>query len=389
MTQKFTPLAEKDRTISIDVLRGFALLGILMVNMQAFHSPALYIDTFTYWPSQMDQFFLNFVQLFAEGSFYPLFAFLFGYGAMIIADRSAAKGIYFPTFFARRLAILLVIGCIHAFLIWNGDILMMYAITGIFFIFFYKFSGKTLLRVGLLIYSLPMLFMFLPASAEDPFGENPTAVQRTLDTYSSGSIIEIIQLRTAEWATMNLDPTAWTMAIGVFGLMLIGAAFAKLKWLVDVKTHKRLLMLLLVMGLILGLGMKFTMFLFPENFILMVFQTQFSGAFTALFYLTSIVLLVQTTVGRKMLQPFANVGRFSMSNYLLQSIAMTTLFYSYGFGLFGSISYTTGFAIVFGFFTLQILLSKWWAPRFQYGPIEYIWRWGTYGKKPTFKKIYK
>lgn len=216
--------------------------------MPAFHSPTLYIDAFTYWPSQMDQFFSNFVQLFAEGSFYLLFAFLFGYGAMIIADRSAAKGIYFPTFFERRLAILLVI------------------------------------------------------------------------------------------------------------------------------------------GLILGFGMKFTLFLFLENFIFMAFQMQFNGAFTALFYLTSIVLFVQTIVGHKMLQPFANVGRFSMSNYLLQSIAMTTLFYSYGFGIFGSMSYTTGFAIVLGFFTLQILLSKWWAPRFRYGPVEYIWRWGTYGKKPTFKK---
>ncbi len=152
MISKFTPLHEKNRTISIDVLRGFALLGILLVNMPTFHSPFLYLDSFTYWPSQLDQFFSNMVELFAQANFYPLFAFLFGYGAMIIAERSQMKGINFPSFFARRLTILLIIGCIHAFLIWNGDILITYAITGLFFIFFYQLSGKALLRWGMIIY---------------------------------------------------------------------------------------------------------------------------------------------------------------------------------------------------------------------------------------------
>ncbi|CAM5720838.1 hypothetical protein LSPH24S_03484 [Lysinibacillus sphaericus] len=117
-----------------------------------------------------------------------------------------------------------------------------------------------------------------------------------------------------------------------------------------------------------------------DSLFLVIMQEQFSGAFIALFYMIVIVLSTQTTIGQKLLKPFANVGRLSMSNYLLQSIAMTFIFYSYGLGLYGSISYTAGFVLVFAFFIFQTLLSKWWMTRFQYGPIEYIWRWGTYGQ---------
>lgn len=387
MTQKFTPLSEKNRTISIDVLRGFALLGILLVNMPTFHSPFLYLDSFTYWPSEMDQFFYGLVDLFAQSNFYPLFAFLFGYGAMIIAERSQMKGIYFPTFFARRLTILLVIGCIHAFLIWNGDILITYAIVGFFFILFYQLSGKMLLRVGIVIYCIPVFMTtFLPMQSQEHFSENTNAIQTSIQKYSNGTILEILKQRATDWAYANFEMSAVILGIGVLGLMLLGAAFAKLRWLVDVEKHKRLLISLLIVGLILGFGTRIATSFNMNSLFLMIMQEQFSGVFIALFYMMIIVLLAQTTVGQKLLQPFANVGQLSMSNYLLQSIAMTFIFYSYGLGLYGSVSYTTGFVLVFVFFAIQIIVSKWWVTRFQYGSVEYIWRWATYGKKPAFKK---
>lgn len=196
MTQMFTPLPEKNRTIAIDVLRGFALIGILLVNMPTFHSPFLYLDSFTYWPSELDQFFSGIVDLFAQSNFYPLFAFLFGYGAMIIAERLQMKGIYFPTFFARRLTILLIIGCIHAFLIWNGDILITYAITCFFFILFYQLSGKMLLRIGIAIYCIPVLLTtFLPMQSQEHFGENSKAIQTSIQNYSSGTVLDILKQR--------------------------------------------------------------------------------------------------------------------------------------------------------------------------------------------------
>jgi uncharacterized protein len=306
---------------------------------------------------------------------------------MIIAERSQMKGIYFPTFFARRLTILLIIGCIHAFLIWNGDILITYAITGFFFILFYQLSGKMLLRIGIAIYCIPVLLTtFLPMQSQEHFGENSKAIQTSIQNYSSGTVLDILKQRATDWAYMNFEMSAVILGIGVIGLMLLGAAFAKQRWLVDVDKHKRLLIGLLITGLILGFGARIASSFYMDNLFLINMQEQFSGAFIALFYMMVIVLSAQTKVGQKLLKPFANVGRLSMSNYLLQSIAMTFFFYSYGLGLYGSISYTAGFVLVFAFFIIQILVSKWWVTRFQYGPVEYIWRWATYGQKPTFKK---
>ena len=113
---------------------------------------------------------------------------------------------------------------------------------------------------------------------------------------------------------------------------------------------------------------------------------QLGGPLVSLFYLTGIALLVELPSMQKLLQPLSYVGRLSMTNYLLQSTVMTFIFYSYGLGLYGSISYTTGFVLVLVFFTLQVIFSKWWITHYRYGPVEYIWRWGTYGQKPTFKK---
>lgn len=199
--------------------------------------------------------------------------------------------------------------------------------------------------------------------------------------------MEILKQRATDWAYMNFEMSAVVLGMGVLGLMLLGAAFAKLQWLVDVEKHKNLLISFLITGLLFGFGVRLLSFLNIDSLILMILQDQFSGAFIALFYMMVIVLFAQTKIGLKLLKPFANVGRLSMSNYLLQSIAMTFIFYSYGIGLYGSISYTAGFVLVFAFFIIQILISKWWVARYQYGPVEYIWRWATYGKKPTFKKL--
>lgn len=184
---------------------------------------------------------------------------------------------------------------------------------------------------------------------------------------------------------MSTENHALVMAVGVLGIMLIGAAFAKLKWLSNASAHKPLLKRLLFAGLILGFGIKLLGYVNMESMIFIGFQ-QLGGPLISLFYMMSIILLVELPFARKLLQPLSYVGRLSMTNYLLQSTVMTFIFYSYGFGLYNSISYTTGFMLAFAFFALQVLFSKWWVSQYRYGPVEYFWRWGTYGKKPIFKK---
>lgn len=386
MKTKNKLLPETNRTISIDILRGFALLGILLVNMPTFNSPVLYMGGFEDKSSNLDFILSSFVELFAQGSFYPLFAFMFGYGAIIIAENSLKKGISFPKLFSKRLTILFVIGLIHAFLIWSGDILLMYALTGFFFILFYKISGKALLGTGIALYIgsafLPLLQRMPEGDFLEEFSEGG---QKSIAAYRDGTFSEIFSQRFADWWSMNTENHALVMTVGVLGIMLIGAAFAKLKWLSNASAHKPLLKRLLFAGLILGFGIKLLGYVNMESMIFIGFQ-QLGGPLISLFYMMSIILLVEIPFARKLLQSLSYVGRLSMTNYLLQSTVMTFIFYSYGFGLYNSISYTTGFMLAFAFFALQVLFSKWWVSQYHYGPVEYVWRWGTYGKMPILKK---
>ena len=105
-----------------------------------------------------------------------------------------------------------------------------------------------------------------------------------------------------------------------------------------------------------------------------------------LFYLALIVLLLQNDQAKRVLHPFSYTGRLSISNYLLQSVFASFLFYSYGLGLYGKISYTEGVGIVIAFYGLQAAVSKYWTSKYRMGPVEYVWRWGTYGKKPLLRK---
>ncbi|MFB7640405.1 DUF418 domain-containing protein, partial [Peribacillus butanolivorans] len=153
------PLQESKRIVSIDILRGLAILGIFLVNMPSFHSPLLYIDGVERWTEGWDRILYRFSDIVAQASFYPLFAFLFGFGAIILAVRCEEKGVSFPFLYMKRLFFLLMLGCIHAFAIWHGDILINYAIFGFAFLLFYKVRGKNLILLGSFFYVIPFAIL--------------------------------------------------------------------------------------------------------------------------------------------------------------------------------------------------------------------------------------
>lgn len=394
MKNKMLPLKESERNGAIDILRGIAILGIFLVNMPSFYSPYLYLNPQTYWEEGLDSGLVAFVDIFAQASFYPLFAFLFGYGAIVIAERSKMKGLSFPVLFTKRLVVLLLFGCIHAFLIWHGDILITYAVTGFLLMLFYKLKGKTMIITGLLLYIIPFsllvffayLTLLIPDVDMSDLLYNQDAVVASLQIYSEGSFADITSQRIEDWLYVNGPGSAWLLIINILPLMLFGAGFAKQGWLTDVKKHKRLLMVLMLIGLIAGLLLKSLPYTLGANYPNQLVQDQFGGPLLALFYIVSVVLFVQNQKIYQILKPLANVGRMSMSNYLLQSVVFTIVFYGYGFGLYGGISYTTGFLIIIVFYSLQVLLSKWWIGNYQYGPVEFIWRWATYGQRPNMKR---
>ena len=384
-------IAESNRLTVIDLLRGIAILGILLVNMIDFHSPFLYMQA-DYWDGA-DFYTYAFVDILAQGNFYPMFAFLFGFGAVLLMKRTIEKGMSFPLLFSRRMAFLLLVGVFHAFVIWHGDILITYAICGWFILLVYKLSGKALLILSVLLYTIPygllgffsILFSILdPAAAQVKTDWN--SVAESVRVYGNGSISDIFAFRFEEWMTVNGSLNFILLFLTIFPCMLAGMAFAKLSWLSDAADNRKKLKGMFVASIIMGLGLKIYPYFGGFNMGSLIMQDSFGGPMLALAYITGITLLYDGfTPFRKLTEPFVPLGRMSMTNYLTQSIFWTLIFYSYGLGFYGQIGMLTGTVLAIFFIALQAFFSAYWLKSFRMGPVEYVWRLATYGRKQPFR----
>ncbi len=393
MGDKITPILGRDRIISLDIIRGFALLGIFMVNMPSFFSPILYADPAAYWTGNVDKSLHALVEIFAQASFYPLFAFLFGFGAVMIAERMQEREQSFPVYFSRRLFVLLLFGLLHAFFVWHGDILITYALCGIVFLLFYRLSPMVLLSIGASVYLfffglLTLSTLLMDQTMMVEFMYNADAVKRSEAVYGTGSFGDIFSQRFQDWYLVNGPANFWLLLVNIVPFMLTGAAFAKKKWLTSVRENRRFLWITAIVTGVFGMLLKSLPYIVPEDLLplTMTFvQDYFGGPLLALFYVTAMVLLLERKSVLRLLKPLSYAGRMSISNYLLQSILCTALFYAYGLGLYGSFSYLQGFMLVCAVFAVQLFISRLWLKRFAYGPVEYIWRYASYGRKPMEK----
>ncbi len=393
MKGAMVPLQESKRIVSIDILRGLAILGIFLVNMPSFHSPLLYIDGAERWAGGWDGILYRFSDIIAQASFYPLFAFLFGFGAIILAVRSEEKGISFPLLYIKRLSFLLILGCIHAFFIWHGDILINYAVFGFALLFFYKMRGRNLILLGSVCYVLPFAILgslFLIMGTFDSEGMAITTdsamMKQSLEVYQSGTFTELMSQRAWDWYLVNNPLNAIILFLSIFPFFLMGAGVAKQGFLQNPPQYKRQLKAISIVSLLLGMSIKMLPYVTVYHFGTIFVQDYLGGPLLTIFYITAITLLAERAGASRLLHPLSYIGRMSMSNYLFQSMVCTGIFYSYGLGLYGSVSYTTGFVFLIALFCLQILLSLLWMGLYEYGPVEYIWRFFTYGKKPVMRR---
>lgn len=399
------PVPLSKRIPSIDILRGFALFGILLVNMHLFGFPAqeLLIGSEESGPL-IDRIAAWGIQVFAESKFYPIFSLLFGLGFALQIQRAEARGTRFVPFYLRRLFILLLIGAAHAVFIWVGDILVLYALLGaILLLFFRKCSPRTLLiwtgvflaisvllPVGLS--GLALLAKLTPAGAaevsasfaESEVGLRADATQAAL-VYATGSFAEITLQRLSDLRLMY--SVAIFLAFNAFGMFLLGLYVGRRGMLQNISAHTPLLRKLFWWGLALGVSGNLAHAMVshgPElalptwlDLIADTARTLGSPAL-ALSYIAGLTLLLQHDAWRARLGPLAAVGRMALTNYLLQSLVATTIFYGYGFGLFGQVGPALGLLLTLVIFTAQIPLSMWWMGRFQFGPVEWLWRTLTY-----------
>jgi uncharacterized protein len=168
-------------------------------------------------------------------------------------------------------------------------------------------------------------------------------------------------------------------------MFLLGAFVARKKWLLHVSKHRKLFFRVWWLTLLIGFPSKIA-YLFNGSYAYEMLHTTIGGPLVAMFYASSIALLASNSKWRKHLEPLAYVGRLSLTNYLMQSIVFTTLFYGYGFGLFNRIGIFGGLVLVFVFFIIQIVASRWWLNRYYIGLFEWLWRAGTYVTIPKLRR---
>lgn len=385
---KLQPIESSNRIASLDVMRGFSLLGIFIVNMIAFHSPIYYYDPYTWWGDSINRPVYWWIDVFVQASFYPIFTMMFGYGLAIQFRRSIEKGTNFFLFATKRLFILFVIGVIHAFVIWSGDILISYAMVGFLLIWLLKLDGKWLLILGLILFLLPQILIsgvLVLAYVVDPISvtyfSGVQEIQSSVDAYGNGSIGDIFAQRYNDWKYAN-SPTAFvSLIIALLPLMMIGAGVSKLRLLERAKEKKKSLLVITFITLPIALVLKTAPYWGEKNLAFSFIQDFVGGPLLSMAYMALIALLMTSTKSVKLLRPFAQTGRMSLTNYLLQSVIGTLIFYSYGLGLYDEVNLSTSILLALAIFVVQMILSELWLARFQRGPMESLWRRLSYGKK--------
>ncbi len=378
------PTELQNRVVAIDIMRGFSLLGIFIVNMLAFHTPYYYINPYTWYTNPSDADTFQWIDIALQGSVYPLFSMLFGYGLMMQYRKSKERGNSFIRLGLRRLSVLLIIGLLHAFLVWSGDILITYALSGFIVLLIMRLSRMWLLSIALILYILPNMGLaflsYIVAASGETFYAGVQEIESSLIAFGSGSWMDIFMQRTADWTYANVESgSLFLIGMTILPYMLIGAAAAKGKLIERTSEKKMFWLTLTTVSLIAGFSIKLLPYIFEANFYYMYVQDIFGGPLVAIGYAGLIALLCQLSIFRKLMNPVAKVGRMSMTTYISQSVIATTIFYSYGFALYGKIDVLTGTWLAIGIFVIQMIYAEIWFSKFKQGPIEAIWKRATYG----------
>ncbi len=392
------PVPSRERIPEIDVLRGVALAGIIISNMRAYHVPAeLYPQPILLWTEPRDRFTQAVIDCFVTGKFITLFAMLFGLGFAVQLERAKTRGEGFSRVYVRRLVTLALLGAVHTFLIWWGDILLSYALVGFLLLLFgERMAGRAIFWVMILYWTPLVLFLGFAALSQAGIVQAPgiptpagEVLRATTRIYTEGSYREMIRERFREWLVFNSAAPYFLPRI--FGIFLFGLYVWRRRLFQELPAHRPALRrawkwLLAVGGvgnvvyvLIQYVSQPNPMEPSPETLTMWVFASAGMPALS-LFYAIAVILLYGRPGGRRLLAPFAAVGRMALTNYVLQSLICTTIFYGYGLGLYGRMTAPAGLALAILIYALQVVLSYAWLRAFRYGPLEWFWRSLTYAK---------
>lgn len=392
------PTAKGARIESLDVLRGFAVLGILVMNIQTFAMvSAAYMNPTAFGDlSGVNLAVWLSCHVFADQKFMSIFSMLFGAGIALMAGRSRVAGCSGAWLHYRRMFWLLLFGLAHAYLLWYGDILVTYALAGCVAFLLRKVPPGWLLGLGLGAVTVPFVLFSLcgltvpfwpPDALNDLMRDwkpSIAEIQRELDVYRGGWLGQVADRAPDALMFQTLVFVIWT-GWRAGGLMLIGMAL--LKWGVlsarrPAQTYVKMTLLGAVIGLPLILAGVISNFKAGWSITYSFFlgsQWNYWGSMPlALAYVGLIMLAQQRGWLPRIRAVLADVGRMALTNYLLQTIICTTLFYGHGLGWFGRVERWQQALVVLGVWIVLIAFTRTWLKRYSQGPFERVWRALTY-----------
>ncbi len=422
------PVEATERIASVDVLRGFALLGILVINIYTFALPGVAIKD----PSAAGGFTgLDFAtwlvsHMLFYHKFMPIFSMLFGAGVVLLTSRLEEKGLEVRRIYYRRIFWLVIFGLLHAHLLWVGDILYPYAISGVIVYLFRKSSVRRLIIVGIIGICISMvafhmvgqMFNYMKSGAEraelkiaegeeldkddERFVESwkgmrknlmptPEDIESVNEIYRDG-YIGILKDRTPQLIMLQTIGTIFLLIWRLGGFMLIGMALLKsgiLSAARSMRFYAWMAVICYAVGLtIVGIGAAKNVAHGFDVIYIYKYGGQYNvvgGTIVSLAHIAVMMMICKAGVFSRLMRRFAAVGRMAFSNYISHTIICSTIFYGYGFGLFNRFGRFQLMGFVLVIWILQIIVSPLWLERFRFGPLEWLWRSLTYGKRQSFK----
>jgi len=390
MPTNIVPIEQKERAVIVDTLRGFALVGVLIANFTAYTDQQVPADILNAISSPFDKTLMHINSIFFEWKFMTLFSILFGYGFGLLMTSVEKKNINPNVFFLRRMFWLFVIGCIHTSF-WWFDVLHFYAISGMLLLLFRKASNKTILVCAVLfMFVIPFCFSFVMRNQQDTF--NDSDWRNAYMQFKYGSLADVIKTNfVGYYKLFILSAGDIHDIIETLGRFLFGYFLLRIKLFEHIENKRNLFSKIFLICLPVAAAYMIIRWLALEKKI--DIETVYWEPFikigitsTTCMYACIVVLLFSSFKEAKLFKALQALGKMTLTNYLLVSAIMIIILYGIGFGKLGELSMHEIWIAAVVWLTIEILFSSYWLKYFRYGPVEWIWRQLTYGKRLPLKK---
>ncbi|HYV90730.1 MAG TPA: DUF418 domain-containing protein [Chitinophagales bacterium] len=384
------PIQQNERVVVVDMVRGFALTGVLIANFTSYTDqqlPSYILDSIS---SPLDKTLSNINTVFLEWKFMTLFSILFGYGFGLIMTSLEKKNINVNSFFVRRMFWLFVIGIIHTFF-WWGDVLHFYAISGALLLLFRKSSTRNILLCSvLLMFVVPTIITFLTRNVPDFFTDEN--LQVLYEQYRYGTIADVFRMNVILYYKAFIVTGGDVHdVIETLGRFLFGYFLLRIRLFESVESKKYLFRRVLAVTAPLMIGY------FIIRWMILIDKWHIDGIYrepvmkigiisTTCFYVSLLVLSFVAFGQNRFFNSLQALGKMTLTNYLLISAFLITLLYGIGFGQLGELTMHEIWLYALAWLIVEILFSTYWLSKFRYGPMEWIWRQFSYRKRMALRK---